>query len=276
MPNLLKLGSAVFGSGLSSLSLFKKQSHARMDCDNQQMFSSMYPENTKWFADWDGLQQNMYDKSEKPTGVRNLLFISNAQHKLFGQDQGLTKLGEQQAAEVGKFLKRLKNKYSLEQMELKVITASEQFSFETATIAMNTAQFQGNGEQEGRLNAGNPLEPSPMLPFGPTSTDPRERAFFNNTRKQKIDEKRKQIDEYFADNISRKENNTSTFELYFCHANIINFLSMKLLQLPLNAWNRFDTLNCSVTWFKIKPDGKVSCITFGNYGFLPQHMWTEK
>lgn len=277
MPNLLKLASAAFGSGFTSLSLFKKQSHARMDCENRLIFNPRYPENTSWYANWDGFHDVYCESEIKPKGVKNILFVKTAQHELFGPNKGLTELGKKQAEGLGKFLVELGKQFPIEQTDVKVVSSSEQYTQETAMIAMNTAQYNLQGKEDSRLNHGIPLKPSPVTYYVPTFTDVDfiARAKHEKETKEKTDEKRKQLDEFFAETFSRSTTDQNTFELYFCDKNIIHFLTMKLLQLPLNAWSRFRSLNCSITWFQIKPNGRVSCVTFGNNGFLSQELWTE-
>ena len=282
MPNLLKLASAALGSGLTSLSLFKKQCHARMDCENQVMFQPPYSEHTQWQQDWDGFHNEYALKGgearkDKPKGVRNIIFVRSAQHKICGSDTGLTDTGKKQAEEFGKFLAGLGNQFPIEETDVKVVSSSEQFSQETAMKALNIAGLNAKGELDSRLNSGTPLRPSPLSYNEPKILNMtyKQRENYERETKERTDTKRKQLDEFFSETFFRSTNDRSTFELYFCENSIIYFLSLKLLQLPLNTWSRFSAHNCSIAWFKIKPDGRVSCVTFGNNGFLPQEMWTE-
>eukprot|EP00934_Nitzschia_sp_Nitz4_P003878 Nitzschia sp. Nitz4//scaffold159_size51929//17441//18498//NITZ4_006874-RA/size51929-augustus-gene-0.79-mRNA-1//-1//CDS//3329537559//3868//frame0 len=58
------------------------------------------------------------------------------------------------------------------------------------------------------------------------------------------------------------------FVIIVCHGNIIRYLLCRALQLPPEAWLRFSTFNCSLTYLMIRPTGNVSCRMVGDVGHL--------
>ena len=58
------------------------------------------------------------------------------------------------------------------------------------------------------------------------------------------------------------------FEIIVCHGNVIRYFFCRALQLPPEAWLRFSTFNCSLTYIMIKPNGRASCRMLGDIGHL--------
>jgi len=56
---------------------------------------------------------------------------------------------------------------------------------------------------------------------------------------------------------------TSTYEVYICHSNLIRFFTMRILQLPKEAWLRFNLHNGSFTEIKIYHNGLATVNSFG-------------
>ena len=256
MSALLKLGSAFFGGSLTSLSLFKKQSFAEADCQQNLNFQVHQAKTVPWKYNWDKRQDQVIN-GVKPTGVRNLFFIRHGQYKTLTPFKFLSDLGIEQAVYLGRFLKQFKDTFDLEQMEVKIYTSPMNRAKQTCKIAMEYAKLdeQYVSIEEPRLEEGCPIYPDPPFDgWDPNIAD--------------VANKRTELNEFFKEHMHRSSSNKDSFELYFCHGNIIRFLTLKLLQLPLNAWSRFDLHHCSITWFRIFPNGKVSCLTYGDAGFL--------
>mmetsp|Transcript_19833 Transcript_19833/g.24457 ORF Transcript_19833/g.24457 Transcript_19833/m.24457 type:complete len:302 (-) Transcript_19833:202-1107(-) len=57
-------------------------------------------------------------------------------------------------------------------------------------------------------------------------------------------------------------------EIFVCHGNVIRYFFCRALQLPPEAWLRFSTFNCSLTYLMVKPNGTVSCRMLGDVGHL--------
>jgi serine/threonine-protein phosphatase PGAM5 len=64
------------------------------------------------------------------------------------------------------------------------------------------------------------------------------------------------------------------FEVVICHANVIRYFVLRALQLDPHAWLRFSLHNCSITWVKISPSGRVSVRAIGDFGHIPHDKAT--
>ena len=58
------------------------------------------------------------------------------------------------------------------------------------------------------------------------------------------------------------------YEVVVAHANVIRYFVCRALQLPPEAWLRFSTFNCSLTYVTVRPSGSVSCRSVGDVGHL--------
>jgi serine/threonine-protein phosphatase PGAM5 len=58
------------------------------------------------------------------------------------------------------------------------------------------------------------------------------------------------------------------YEVVVAHGNVIRYFLCRALQLPPEAWLRFSTFNCSLTYLTVRPSGSVSCRSMGDVGHL--------
>jgi serine/threonine-protein phosphatase PGAM5 len=58
------------------------------------------------------------------------------------------------------------------------------------------------------------------------------------------------------------------FEIIVGHGNMIRWFLCRALQLPPEAWLRFSTFNCSITYLVIRPEGLVVARSVGDTGHL--------
>jgi len=70
-------------------------------------------------------------------------------------------------------------------------------------------------------------------------------------------------------------NNDERLTLVFCHANVIRYLLLHLLQLPCAAWKHFSLYHCSITWIRIDNNGFVTCKSFGDAGHFTTALRTS-
>ncbi len=63
-------------------------------------------------------------------------------------------------------------------------------------------------------------------------------------------------------------NQRHEYEVVVAHANVIRYFLCRALQLPPEAWLRFSTFNCSLTYLTVRPSGSVSCRSMGDVGHL--------
>ena len=59
------------------------------------------------------------------------------------------------------------------------------------------------------------------------------------------------------------------YEILVTHANVIRYFLCRVLQIPPEAWLRFEILNASVTYIIIKGHGSAMCQMVGDTGHLP-------
>jgi serine/threonine-protein phosphatase PGAM5 len=58
------------------------------------------------------------------------------------------------------------------------------------------------------------------------------------------------------------------YEVVVAHGNVIRYFVCRALQIPPEAWLRFSTFNCSLTYLTVRPSGSVSCRSIGDVGHL--------
>lgn len=67
-----------------------------------------------------------------------------------------------------------------------------------------------------------------------------------------------------------------SYDVVFCHANVIRYFVCRALQIPKEAWLRMSLPHCSITILQIAPNGNVSLRCLGDSGFLETEMVTTK
>lgn len=68
---------------------------------------------------------------------------------------------------------------------------------------------------------------------------------------------------------------SETYTLMVCHANVIRYFVCRALQLPPEAWLRFNLHNASISWLSIFPNGKVALRLLGDCGHMPKDFVTR-
>lgn len=64
-------------------------------------------------------------------------------------------------------------------------------------------------------------------------------------------------------------------DIIVCHGNVIRYFVTKVLGVDTNAWLRMSIGNCSLTVVKIKADGSMKLLTYGDVGHLPPNLQTR-
>jgi len=64
-------------------------------------------------------------------------------------------------------------------------------------------------------------------------------------------------------------------DLIVCHGNVIRYFVTKVLEVDTTAWLGMSIGNCSLTVIKIKPDGSMKLLSFGDVGHLPPNLSTR-
>ena len=75
-------------------------------------------------------------------------------------------------------------------------------------------------------------------------------------------------------NDSIPDENPSETTVLVCHGNIIRYLTLRALQLPVHAWLRLAVYNGSITVLEIRHSGRISLTNLGEVGHLPPELIT--
>ncbi len=63
-------------------------------------------------------------------------------------------------------------------------------------------------------------------------------------------------------------------DIIVCHGNVIRYFVTKVLHVDSHAWLTMAIGNCSLTVVRIKPDGAMKLLLYGDVGHLPPNMQT--
>ena len=63
-------------------------------------------------------------------------------------------------------------------------------------------------------------------------------------------------------------------DIIVCHGNVIRYFVTKVLGVDTESWLGMAIGNCSLTIVRIKPDGSMKLLTYGDVGHLPPNMQT--
>ena len=212
--------------------------------------------------------------SNRKGKTRHILLVRHGQYDERRQEdeyRKLTPLGRLQAIKTGKRLAEIANgSMNFPKPEfngkcpIKAIHVSNMVRAKE-TAALIAEQFQTDKvvvtKPDPLLNE---ALPSPMIPIRPDIKGATE----------EIDENHDRIEEAFQKYFYRDESNVDEgeendeFEIIVCHGNVIRYMFCRALQLPPETWLRMCTLNCSITYLTIRPNGMVSARMMGDIGHL--------
>lgn len=236
-----------FGGAFATISLYKS---LKKPC---------FAECKQWNYNWDGM-------TACPAGVdkdseKHIIFIRHGQYYTSDPNdcnKVLTCKGREQAKLVGKHLQELSLKNNMP--ITKVYVSNLKRAQQTEELARESFQPCVPSRIETIL-----LQEGAPHPFDP----PRGNFVPSPDQYTRCNQRMNQL---FDQNFKRPTTNGKTLELYFCHSNIIRYVFLRLLQMPLNAWLRFELRHCSITWVVLKPSGRVTLWCFGDTAFLPNEF----
>lgn len=112
--------------------------------------------------------------------------------------------------------------------------------------------------------------PAPMIPIRPDIPGATEEIDANQERVEEAFRKYFYRDNGIMDDLDDETSNNELdeFEVIVCHGNMIRYFLCRALQLPPEAWLRFSTFNCSITYLVVRPEGLVVCRSVGDTGHL--------
>lgn len=282
LRGILAVGLGAVGAGVfyytndDSKTLQAAQKFRDVPVSVQKIQSEPFPV-TKWDSNWDrrdpsylvkpskgGDDDLRYQKEieeKKPKATRNIILIRHGQYNLSGKsdvERYLTEKGVEQAKLTGDRLVALNHPY--DRMVRSTMTRAQQTG-DHILSRMNTDNLVI--ENDSMLEEGAPFPPEP-----PRKTwEPADYIFYQDGSRIEA-----AFRNYFyrADHRQDKE----TYDIIVCHANVIRYFICRALQLPPEAWLRINLHHASMSWVRIRPNGRVGLLTMGNCGHLPPELLT--
>lgn len=206
----------------------------------------------QWNWNWDGRHADM----GKTRAVRHVYLIRHGQYQTrtkFEDQKQLTELGNEQADWAGRALSESKIPFS------RFVQSGLIRAIQTAGIINKHLQFK-KIEQDVDLNEGFPILPEPAGRFA------------DDLAKGRIEIETERMERVFHRYIHRPVPTQieDSHEVIVCHANVIRYFVCRALQIPADAWLRFNLFHCSITHLAFTSDGRVICYGVGDVGHVPQ------
>jgi serine/threonine-protein phosphatase PGAM5 len=217
-----------------------------------------------WNGDWDHLSPSTDEKENGPKSKasRYIILVRHGHFVWKGNkdsENGLTKLGEEQADFLGMRLKGLEptEKYTAIHRSTmrRTVETSNVISRYLPDVAVKADDL---------LREGTPSEPESF------------ESGTHNVAKHVCFQDSVRIEAAFRKYFYRAspEQEKDSYEIIVGHANVIRYFVCRALQVPPEAWLRFSHGHCGVTRVDIRPNGRVVVKSFGDTGHLPPPMLT--
>ncbi|CAF0883195.1 unnamed protein product [Adineta steineri] len=219
---------------------------------DQQLISTPIRSNERWNWNWDGRHSEM----SKSRVVRHIYLVRHGQYLTrtkFEDQKQLTELGNEQADWAGRALVESKISFT------RFVQSGLIRAIQTASIINKYLKFK-KIEQDIDLNEGFPLLPEPAGRFA------------DDVAKGRLELETDRMERAFHRYIHRPPptQTEDSHELIVCHANVIRYFVCRALQIPADAWLRFNLFHCSITHLVFTADGRVICYGIGDVGHVPQ------
>jgi len=231
------------------------------------------------FAEWD----TSWDKKENThsTGANNYFLIRHGQYYAKNvkneNEKTLNHIGIEQAKNLGTYL----NTFLERNPDLKLVSVissnvlraiqTSQFAFTRFERHLDKSVIPDGGY---KIQAYNGLDECyPHITNDYLATEEKDRKM---SKKSFVINRR--LVNHAASEIFKRpddDNNDERLTLVFCHANIVRYLLLHLLQLPCAAWINFNTYHCSITWIRIDKNGFVTCKSYGDAGHFEKELRTS-
>jgi serine/threonine-protein phosphatase PGAM5 len=222
-------------------------------------------------------------KKRRRKKSRHIILIRHGQYEDHEEEEGrvLTPLGRYQARATGKRLAQIaqgaKHFYPDSfngPCHVKAIHVSELVrARETAELIAEQLQYY-TPKNTKLLQPPDPLLnetlPAPMVPIRPDIPGAAEEIDANQERVEEAFRKYFFRDDGIVTDLDDETSNDELdeFEIIVGHGNMIRWFLCRALQLPPEAWLRFSTFNCSITYLVIRPEGLVVARSVGDTGHL--------
>lgn len=203
----------------------------------------------QWRSNWDG-------RADTGGAKRVLVFVRHGQYVQADTDEGrvLTELGRQQAKETGQRLKQL--------VDAEIIPPIDCVYFSTMARATETAAALLES-----LDDTTKREPCALIREGAVCRPiPESQSWQPTPDEFRTDNA--QVEAAVATHMYRSQSPDARTTVFSCHGNVIRYMVMRLLQLPVCAWLRTAVYNGSITIVEIRPNGNVSLRCMGDVGHM--------
>lgn len=252
-------GATVFVDSVSGESL-----SARPDAVPPEAYERRWRRHHPWEPAEDG---TALGKRSRGRVAKHLLLIRHGQYDTSGKldaNRTLTPLGEQQAAILAQRLRLIDeaDEGFYRHFALKEIITSK------LARAIQTADFVTDAlpnavtRREADLNEGRPCLPEPP---------PSHASHYTNSHNDG-----ERIENAYRMLCAKPppDQESDSYHVVVCHANVIRYVVCRALQLPPEAWLRFSLPHTSMTHLVIRASGDVSLRSLGDAGHLEPRMIT--
>lgn len=220
----------------------------------------------QWIHDWDcrEFQLNNVDRQEggnESTALRHIVLVRHGEYNSTPSGNHLTNLGRRQAYRTGQRLREMGITWD------HVVASTMTRAQETAMIILKQINFD-------------PLKMKrcDLLPEGtPCPADPpqnRSPAIIENSYRRDGPRIEAAFRRYFFR--ASPDQKDDSYLLIIGHANVIRYLVCRALQLPSEAWTRFNLHHSSITWLTIWPTGYVTLRCMSDTGYMPVKEMTHR
>ncbi|EDV23560.1 uncharacterized protein TRIADDRAFT_5385, partial [Trichoplax adhaerens] len=198
----------------------------------------------------------------KPNATRTILIVRHGQFRLVHVEKDKTKpvltdLGRVQAKLTGKRLKAMNIPIS------NVYYSATVSAAETADQICKIITCKNKEATKALSEGAPPIEPVPPVQYW----KPSKKAMLADGIRMEGSFRK-----YFYRAHAKQTHHS--IDLIISHANAIRYLICRSLQLPMEAWLRFNIANCGITTLTIEPDGRVTLMGLGDIGHLPPELIT--
>lgn len=233
---------------------------------------------TQWDYEWDSAWRPKYEQESRgrrvvslmtgpadtPRSTKQIILIRHGQYENpWAKDddqQGLTKLGREQAELAGQYLSQV-----LKGKKIRGVFHSDMKRAQETAAIIGTHLKGVDLVEDPVLAEGVPAVPEPpSSTFHPTDIEVELGAARIEAAFRK----------YFyrsptPDRPPAYEDEFDVYDVIVCHGNVIRYMFCRALQFPPSAWLRLATYNCGITWISIDNEGHISAREFGNVGYIP-------
>ncbi|CAF0732449.1 unnamed protein product [Didymodactylos carnosus] len=239
--------SNIFHSVINAATLIDTNQSENSSGDHKR--STPIQSTQKWNWNWDGRQLSTVD-DVKTKACRHIYLIRHGQYttRVDHEDKKhLTALGNEQAVLVGKALLDSNIKFT------RFVQSGLIRAIQTANHVNEYLKFD-KIEQDPNLNEGLPYIPDPPG------------RIVEEIAKGNIEVETARLETAFHTYFHRPLTNQTedSHEIIVCHGNVIRYFVCRALQIPADAWLRFNLYHCSITHLMLGSNGRVVCLSMYN------------